>query len=528
MSKLFRSGLITSAATFLSRILGLLRDICIANLLGASQSADIFFFANRIPNFFRRLFAEGAFSQAFVPVMTEFKVNKSKEELNELVSKTVGTLSIIVFLVTIIGMLGSSVITAIFGGGWFLDYLNNGPDAQKFVQASFLLKITFPYLFFISLTACAGAILNIYGKFLVPAITPCLLNLCMIFAVLCISKYTSDPNIALAYGMLLGGVVQLLFQLPFLYKVGKLLLPKIGFSHHGVKRIGKLMVPALFGVSVSQVNLLINTVLASFLATGAISYLYYSDRLLEFPIGIFAVAISTVILPSLSNVYVKGDKKEYIETLDWGVRLVLSLGIPAMVGIIVLREPMIRVLFMRGEFGVSDAYHCSLSLIASVSGLWAIMLARVLVQGFTARQDTKSPVRFGVKSMISNVMFNLLIVPPLEYFMPGFGYIGLALSTALAAVVNVYLLLRGLSKEGVYSIGKDTVIFITKLIFSAFVMGGSVYITNKYLFGNLQWWANASLMNAICYLSLLIFGGFLCYLLSLFLCRINPLLLLKR
>ncbi len=528
MAKLFRSGLITASATFLSRILGLVRDICIAHLLGASMSADIFFFANRIPNFFRRLFAEGAFSQAFVPVMTEFKENKSDDEVKELVSKTVGSLGAIVFLVTIIGMLGSSVITAIFGGGWFLDYLNNGPDANKFIEASFLLKLTFPYLFFISLTACGGAVLNTYGKFLVPAITPCLLNLCLIFAALYISQFTKDPNIALAYGMILGGVVQFLFQLPFLYKVGKLVLPKLGFSHEGVRRIGKLMLPAIFGVSVSQVNLLINTILASFLATGAISYLYYSDRLLEFPIGIFAVAISTVILPTLAKVHVKGDSNAYIDTLDWGVRLVLALGIPAMVGMIMLREPIIRVLFLRGEFGISDGFHSSLSLIASVSGLWAIMLARVLIQGFTARQDTKSPVRCGVKSMLSNICFNLLLVPPLEYFYPGFGYVGLALSTSLAAFVNVYLLLKGLTKDGVYKLSLKTILFIGKLIMAALLMGVVIYFLNYNFFGDFEYWATLPLIYAICALGLLIPAGFMVYLIALILLKVRPLTLLRR
>lgn len=528
MAKLFRSGLITSTATLMSRILGLVRDICIAHILGASLSADVFFFANRIPNFFRRLFAEGAFSQAFVPVLTEFKENKGEKEVEELISKSFGTLAIVVFLVTLIGVLGSSVITIIFGGGWFIDYLNGEPDGRKFIDASNILKITFPYLFFISLTALSGAILNTYGKFAIPAITPCLLNIAMILAALFLSPFTSDPNYALAWGTLLGGIIQLLFQIPFLYKLGKLTLPKLGFSHEGVRKIGKLMIPAIFGVSVSQINLLINTMLASFLATGAISYLYYSDRLLEFPIGIFAVAISTVILPSLSSVHVKGDNKAFVQTLDWGIKLVLALGIPAMIGMIVLREPILRVLFLRGEFGVDDAFHSSLSMIASLVGLWAIMLTRVLVQGFNAQQDTKTPVKYGVKSMCSNMLFNLILVLPLEYFYPSYGYIGLALSTSLAAFVNVFLLLHGLKVHQIYKMSKDTLLFIGKLILSAITMGVIVFFINKYLCGNINDWTALNTFMSIVYLAILILSGAVAYFLTLVVLGVRPLSLLRK
>lgn len=521
MARLFRSGIITSAATFMSRILGLVRDIFIANLLGAGLSADVFFFANRIPNFLRRLFAEGAFSQAFVPVMTEFKENRSEEELNDLISKSIGTLGAIVFLVTVIGMIGSSVITALFGWGWFMDYMNDRPNAEKFIQASFLLKITFPYLFFITLTAVSGAILNTYGKFLVPAITPCLLNLSMIFACVCIAPMVADPNTALALGVLIGGVVQFLFQFPFLYKLGKLLLPKFSWNHEGVVKVRKLMIPALFGVSVSQINLLINTMLASFLATGAISYLYYSDRLLEFPIGIFAVAISTVVLPTLSKVHVKGDNEGYAKTMDWAVRMVLTLGIPAMVGMIMLREPIMRVLFLRGAFGVDAAYAASYSLIASVSGLWAIMLTRVLVPGFNAKLDTKTPVKYGMISMVSNMFFNLILVYPMEKLW-GIGYIGLALSTALAAMINVLLLIRGLKSRQIYSITSQTIVFVIKIIISCVVMGVGIYFLKNLCCTSMEMWAETTFIMSTTYLFMLIAVGGLLYGLSMLLCGVRP------
>ena len=295
-SKLLRSGMITSFFTLLSRILGMFRDIVIASTLGAGMSADIFFFANRIPNFFRRLFAEGAFAQSFVPVMSKVKEQGSHQDLRLMLAHTSGTLGVCVLAVTLIGMFASPILTALFGWGWFQAHLNGEIDGDKFIKASELLKITFPYLFFITLTALTSSILNVFGRFAIPAMTPCILNLTLIAFVLCLTPYFDDANIVLAYGMVIGGVLQLLFQIPLIIKLKLLVMPKWGWSDPNVKKIRTLMLPAILGVSASQLNLLVNTVLASFLATGAISYLYYSDRLLEFPIGIFAVAISTVIL----------------------------------------------------------------------------------------------------------------------------------------------------------------------------------------------------------------------------------------
>lgn len=521
MAKLFRAGVITASATFLSRILGLVRDIFIANLLGAGLSADVFFFANRIPNFLRRLFAEGAFSQAFVPVMTEFKEKDDKKELNNLISETVGTLGVVVFLVTIIGMIGSSVITAIFGWGWFMSFLHDEPDGSKFVQASYLLKITFPYLFFITLTAVSGAILNTLGRFAVPAITPCLLNIAMISACVFIAPFMSDANEALAIGMFIGGVIQLLFQLPFLWKLGGLVRPKFAWKSKGVTKIRTLMLPALFGVSVSQINLLINTILASFLATGAISYLYYSDRLLEFPIGIFAVAIGTVILPALSRVRVQNDTVAFAHTMDWGVRTVLALGIPAMCGMIVLKEPIIRVLFMRGEYDVLAAEHSAMSLVASVSGLWAIMLVRVLVPAFNACLDTKTPVRYGMMAIGANIFFNLILVYPLESIF-GVGFVGLALSTALASVVNVALLLYGLNKRGIYKLSTNTLFFIAKIVLSAFIMFIVLASACDFFASDMAHWAEVPLFKAITLLASLVISGALIYALFMMILGIRP------
>ncbi|SPT69519.1 murein biosynthesis integral membrane protein MurJ [Anaerobiospirillum thomasii] len=497
-SSLLRSGMITAMATFVSRILGMIRDMAIASLLGASLSADIFFFANRIPNFFRRLFAEGAFAQAFVPVMTKTKKDQSFDDLRVLIAKTMGTLGAIVFIICAAGMILSPVVTALFGYGWYQDYVQGGADGYKFTQASDLLEITFPYLFFITLTALYSSILNVYNSFLVPAITPCILNLSLIAAAYFIAPHYSayDPNTILAYAMVTGGVLQFLFHVPFIIKLKLFVLPRWGWRHEGVERIRFLMLPALLGVSASQLNLLVNTILASFLATGSISYLYYSDRLLEFPIGIFAVAISTVILPTLSRIDFATQKAHYASTLDWGVRLVLLLGIPSAVGIIVLREPILRVLFMRGAFNQEHVLLSSYSLLASVSGLCAIMLVRVLVQGFAAIQDTRTPVKCSLASIFSNIVFNLILIWPLAY-------IGLALSTALAAYVNAILLLYMLYKKGIYTVSKTTLLFILKALVAALVMGFCV----RYFSPDFATWVNMSTLHSCLYLAAFIVSG---------------------
>lgn len=494
--RLLRSGMVTAGATFLSRILGMIRDIAIAQLLGAGLMADVFFFANRIPNFFRRLFAEGAFAQSFVPVLTKCSKEEDANALRELIAKSAGTLGLIVFVISLLGMLFSPVVTAIFGWGWFEAYLNDAPDAAKFTQASFLLEITFPYLFFITLTALCSSVLNVHGSFAIPAITPCLLNVVMIVTAYFIAPHFGDPNEILAIGMVVGGVVQLVFQLPFVYKLGLLVVPRWGWSHAGVKRIRTLMIPALFGVSASQLNLLVNTILASFLATGSISYLYYSDRLLEFPIGIFAVAISTVILPALSRVDCKTQHEAYEKTLDWGVRLVLLLGISSAAGIIALREPILRVIFMRGAFSEENVLLSSYSLLASVSGLCAIMLVRVLVQGFAAMQDTKTPVRCSIVAIAANIVFNLILVWPLDY-------VGLALSTALAAFVNAGQLLYLLYKRNIYRMPQKSQMFVLKALIAGVIMAVCV----RYCSPDFSQWVNMTTLTSIIYLAALIIGG---------------------
>ncbi|HAV1389334.1 TPA: murein biosynthesis integral membrane protein MurJ [Vibrio parahaemolyticus] len=468
MSKrLLKSGMIVSAMTLISRVLGLVRDVVVANLMGAGASADVFFFANKIPNFLRRLFAEGAFSQAFVPVLTENHAQGDMDKTRELIARAAGTLGVIVSIVTVLGVLGSGVVTALFGFGWFLDWMHGGPAAEKFELASLMLKITFPYLWFITFVALSGAILNTLGKFAVSSFTPVFLNVMIILAAWFISPQMSQPEIGLAIGVFLGGLVQFLFQIPFLIKAGVMVKPKWGWCDPGVVKIRTLMIPALFGVSVSQINLLFDTFIASFLQTGSISWLYYSDRLLEFPLGLFGIAIATVILPALSRKHVDSQSEGFAHTMDWGVRMVTLLGIPAMLGLMALAKPMLMVLFMRGEFSPQDVHQASLSLLAYASGLLNFMLIKVLAPGYYSRQDTKTPVKYGIIAMVTNMVFNAIFA----YF---YGYVGLAIATALSAFVNMALLYRGLHIAGVYQITKRTVFFIIRLVIAGAAMVAAI------------------------------------------------------
>ena len=503
--KLLKSGLIVSSMTLISRLLGLVRDIVIAQLMGAGAAADLFFFANKIPNFLRRLFAEGAFAQAFVPVLTEYEKTKSPDQVRTLIAAVSGTLGSIVTVITIFGVLGSSVITALFGFGWFLEWWNGGEEAYKFELASYMLKITFPYLWFITFTALSGAILNTLGKFAVAAFTPVFLNIAVISCALFVAPNLQQPEIGLAIGVFIGGAIQFFFQIPFLRKENLLVKPTWNWSHPGVVKIRTLMIPALFGVSVSQINLLLDTFIASFLQTGSISWLYYSDRLLEFPLGLFGIAIATVILPSLSSSHVSQSGDNFSKTLDWGIRMVCFLGFPAMLGLIVLAEPMLRVLFMRGEFDLQDVSMAAMSLWAYASGLLSFMLVKVLAPGYYSRQDTKTPVKYGIIAMLSNMLLNIIFAIP-------YGYVGLAIATAISATLNAGLLWSGLYLGGIYQVQKNSVSVLLRILISALVMAAALVVLNPAL----SEWAGFSLFAAALKLFMLIAVGACVYFIVLF------------
>lgn len=456
--------------TLISRVLGLVRDMVIANMMGAGASADAFFFANKIPNFLRRLFAEGAFAQSFVPVLSEYHQNdldNKTAETRQLIAQVSGTLGVIVTLITLVGVIASPIIVIVFGPGFYLDSLQDD-TSNKFELSASLLKITFPYLWFISFTALAGAILNTYGKFAVSAFTPVLLNVGIIGMAIWGQDWFKNPEYALAWGVFIGGLSQFLFQIPFLYRSGALVKPTWAWHSSGVTKIRKLMAPALFGVSVTQINLLLDTQIASLLGTGAVSMLYYADRLLEFPLGLFGIGIATVILPSLSKLHTNKNTNEFSLTLNWGIKVINLLGWPALAGLMVLAQPIIMILFMRGEFTQMQVLMVSFALFAYLSGLLSFMFIKVLAPGYYARQDTKTPVRIGIKAMVANMVFNVMLAP-------FFGYVGLAIATTLSASLNAYWLYQGLRHQGVYQLPHQTKLFIGKLIISAFAMACLVY-----------------------------------------------------
>ncbi len=469
---LLRSSGLVGVMTMLSRVFGLLRDMIVAQYFGASASADAFFVAFKIPNFFRRLFAEGAFSQAFIPVLSEYRSTKTEKEVRQLANSVAGVLGGILFVITFLAIMGSPWLTALFAPG-FLE------DPIKYDLATEMLRITFPYLFLISLTAFAGAILNSYGYFAIPAFTPVLLNLVLISAAIWLTPFFETPVIGLAWGVFIAGLVQLFFQFPFLLKMGLLPRPRFDYKHEGVKRIFTLMVPALFGVSVSQINLLLDTILASFLQTGSVSWLYYSDRLAELPLGIFGIAIATVILPSLSRQHANQSKKEFSNTLDWALRIVILMGVPASLALILLAEPLVTALFYYGELTQTDVFMSAMSLRAYALGLLAFMLIKVLAPGYFSRHDMKTPVKIGIWAMSANMVFNLMLIWPLQHT-------GLALATAISSWMNALWLLTGLIKRDVYLKGAGWGLFSLRILLANSVMMALVYYLNP---STLEWFA---------------------------------------
>lgn len=442
---LLRSTSTVGAMTLLSRVLGLVRDMVFARFFGAGFVMDAFFVAFKIPNIFRRWSAEGAFSQAFVPVFADYDHHRSPEEVRALVDRVTGTLGAALLVFTALGVLAAPVLIFVFAPG----FTGESADADRFALAVDMLRWTFPYLFFVSLAAVAGGILNTYHRFGVPAFSPVLLNLVMIVFAAFIAPYYERPGLALAMGVFAAGVVQLGFMLPFLRRIRMLPRPRWGFSHPGVRQILRLMGPAVFGSSVAQISILLDSLIASFLVTGSISWLYYADRLMEFPLGIFGIALATVILPNLSRQHARASRGEFAATLEWAMRLVILISAPASVGLVVLAGPMLGTIFYGGQFTASDVEMASLSLMAYGGGLVALTLVKVLAPGYFARQDTRTPVRVGLIALGFNMVFNIIVVVP--WAMGGYPapHAGLALSTSLAGFLNAGLLWRGLRRDGV-------------------------------------------------------------------------------
>ncbi len=482
-SKVLKSAFVVSLMTFVSRISGLIRDVAFANYLGSSAAADAYFVASRIPNLFRRIFAEGAFSLAFVPVFSEYHQSRTEAEKRDFVNRMLAKLGIAVFCVCVAGILLSEPLISLFAPG-FKD------DPAKFEMTVDALRITFPYLFFISLVAMAAGILNTYDHFAIPAVTPVLLNICLIIAAVWFVPGSGQPTIVLAIAFCVAGVVQFLLQIPFLKKNAILPLPSLkpapDKEKDGVSKVFKLMLPVIYGSSIAQINSLVNTILASFLVTGSVSWLYYSDRLMEFPLALFVLAISTVILPNLSKQHTAGNEQEFSRLIDWGLRLVLLIVVPAVVGMLVLSGQLIATLFQYNQFTAHDTYMSAISLQAYAFGLLGLAVVKVLAPGFYARQDTKTPVKIGVVAMVINLVFAIALVWP-------FKHVGLAAAFSISAWANAVLLGWLLIKRNLYVPEPGWVIYSVKLVAAAILMGAIVY----YGSGDTQQWLEYSLFERV-------------------------------
>jgi putative peptidoglycan lipid II flippase len=482
---LLKSTFKVGAATILSRVLGFIRDMVFARYFGASGATDAFFLAFKIPNFMRRLFAEGSFSLAFVPVLSEARASGDRRALKELVDHVTGTLAAILLVLTAVGVFAAPAVVAIFAPGWAID----GRD--EFWLSASMLRITFPYILLISMTALAGGILNTFDRFLVPALTPVLLNVSLIAAAVLWSGQMEVPVRALAWGVLVAGVLQLAIQVPALLHLGLLPRPRWGWRHSGVRRVLKLMIPTLIGSSVAQVNLLLDTVIATFLVAGSVSWLYYSDRLLEFPLGVFGVALSTVILPNLSRKFATQNPQGFSATLDWALRLALIVTLPAALGLALLASPILVTLFQYQAFGMSDVDMSALSLSAYAVGLPAFIAVKVLAPGFFARQDTRTPVKIAIIAMVSNMILNLAFVASLLAIGFRGPHTGLALASSVAAYINAGLLYRMLRRQQAYQPESGWLRVILAVLIGCSAMGAALI----WQTGDLSQWEQAGAVS---------------------------------
>jgi putative peptidoglycan lipid II flippase len=483
---LLRAVATVSSMTLVSRVLGLVRDVLIAALFKTGLVTDAFFVAFRIPNLLRRLFAEGAFSQAFVPVLSEYRTRRGDSETRVLVDRTATLLFLVLLAATALGVVGAPVVIYISAPGF-------AAAPEKFALTVAMLRITFPYILFISLVSLAAGVLNTWSRFAMPALTPTLLNLSFIFGALYAAPYFDPPAMVLAWAVFAGGVLQLAFQVPALAKIGMLPRPRLGFSDPGVRRILVLMGPAAIGVSVAQVSLLINTVIASFLGDGRVSWLYWADRLMEFPTGLLGVALGTVLLPSLSKYHAESSAGEYSRLLDWGLRLTFLLSAPAAVALALLAVPLITTLFFHGEFGEHDVWMTRQALVAYSVGLLGLILVKVLAPGFYARQNIATPVRIAVLTLIVTQAMNALFVVSLKRggleVSTGIGpHAGLALAIGLGACLNAGLLYRKLREHGVYAPQPGWGEFAIKVCGALAAMAAALWLA----MGPSAWWLSAT------------------------------------
>ena len=494
---LAKSGLV-SFWTFLSRILGLVRDMVLTGLFGAGASLDAFVVITKIPNVFRRIFAEGAFNQAFVPVLSEYKINKTENEVKALINKTFGLLSSSILILTTLVLLFTPLFVYLFAPGF-------ANDPIKSELAVDILRITFPYLFFVSLVALSGSILNTYDKFSIPALTPLFYNLVIISLALWIAPYQELPIYTIAWGVFVAGFIQVLIQVYPLMKMDLLPAFKIDLNDPGVRKVIYLMVPGIIAGGVYQLNMLVDTILASFLPTGSPTWLYVSDRLTQLPLGIFAIAIATVILPRLSRLHQSDSEEDFSKTLDWSLRLILIIGMPSLLGLYLLAEPIIMILFERGQFTELDTYKASLSLMALCIGLIAFMMIKVLTPAFFSRQDPRTPLKISLAALLVNVLLAWLFA-----FELNLNHVGLAMASTIAAYFTALTLLIILVTKKIYKINSGWLIFSLRLIFANLCIFFLIHFLNP----EMDYWRELELLYKIT----TIFGLILLTLLSYIVC----------
>jgi len=496
---------VVSGMTLVSRILGLVRDVVFARFFGASLVMDAFLVANRIPNMLRRFFAEGAFSQGFVPVMARYRERHDHEEAREFVDAVAGTFGLILFLVTLAGVVAAPLLVAIVAPGFI------GEDG-RFDLATLMLRFTFPYLFFVSLTAFAGGILNTYGRFGVPAFTPVILNVVLIAGAIWLSPKLEEPGMAMAYAVFVAGLCQLLFQVPFLMRIRALPRPKWGLQHEGVRRVAKLMLPAIFGSSVAQINVLLGGIIASMLSVGKISLLYYSDRLMEFPLGLFGIALATVTLPYLARQAANESHDEFADTLDWSMKLVFLIAVPAAIGLIVLAEPLVATIFYGGAFTADDVRMTALALQAFAVGLIGFSYVKILAPAYFAREDTVTPVRVGLIALAVNFVLSVSLAWYLTHIGFAGSHAGLALAISVAAMLNAFLLYRGLRREGVARHGKGWPMLLFRTAMANIVMAAALFAFQRPL----SWWLDSGIPERVSWLAMAIVVAVAAYFAVLF------------
>ena len=474
---LLKSLAAVSSMTLFSRVLGFARDAIVARVFGAGMATDAFFVAFKLPNLLRRIFAEGAFSQAFVPILAEYKSKEGEDATRVFVAYVSGLLTLVLAIVTIAGMLAAPWVIMVTAPG-FAD------TADKFALTTQLLKITFPYILLISLASLVGAILNTWNRFSVPAFAPTFLNISMIGFALFAAPLFHPPVLALAWAVTVGGVLQLFYQLPHLKKIGMLVLPRISLRDAGAIRVVKQMGPAILGVSVSQISLIINTIFASFLVSGSVSWMYYADRLMEFPSGVLGVALGTILLPSLSRSFASGNHDEYCRLMDWGLRLCFLLALPSAVALGLLAKPLTVSLFQYGKFTAFDALMTQRALIAYSVGLMGLIVVKVLAPGFYSRQDIKTPVKIAIVTLIMTQLMNLAFIGPLKHA-------GLSLSIGLAACLNASLLYWQLRKQKIFTPQPGWQRFLLRLVVAVMVMAaallGVLSVMPEWSQGTMAW-----------------------------------------